>query len=352
MRRPGQPAVVWAELRKGILMKKESFAFRQVSAIAGAMILTIIGPTAAAADDDTVLARVDDIVITRQEFEREVYTAARQTYYHGRPPSGEEFIEFRKSVAENMIDRRLLLREAKRRKLEPDQSLIDAKIASYEERYGETERWQSEGAKMVAALQVRFEEDSLIDALEADTRAVDSPNEEALQQYYVENPQLFTEPARNRVSIILLGVPPSASPDMWREAREDAAGIRQRLDDGASFEELARIHSSDRTASAGGDMGFLHEGTLSAAAEKAIAELAIGETSEPVQVLEGMAIFRLMEQEPSRLRSFDDVKDRAEELWRRDKGEQNWKMLVARLRTESQVRVDKDYLASLPGSVQ
>ena len=67
------------------------------------MILTIIGPTAAAADDDTVLARVDDIVITRQEFEREVYTAARQTYYHGRPPRGEEFIEFRKSVAENMM---------------------------------------------------------------------------------------------------------------------------------------------------------------------------------------------------------------------------------------------------------
>jgi parvulin-like peptidyl-prolyl isomerase len=300
-------------------MKIESFAFQLATLLAGAMILTIIGPTAAAADDDTVLARVDDIVITRQEFEREVYTAARQTYYHGQPPTGAEFVEFRKTVAEDMIDRKLLLREAKRRKLDPDQEMIDAKIASYEARYGDTERWQSEGPTMVAALRARFEADSLIDVLEADVRSV---------------------------------VPPSASPAMWQEAREEAARIRQRLDENEPFDELARTHSSDRTAEAGGDMGYLHEGTLSPSAELAIAELAIDEVSEPVQVLEGMAIFKLTEQQPSRLRSFDDVRERAEELWLRDKGEEEWKTLVAELRSASDIAVDTDYLASLPVSAK
>ena len=97
-------------------------------------------------------------------------------------------------------------------------------------------------------------------------------------------------------------------------------------------------------------MGYLHEGTLSPSAELAIAELAIGEISEPVQVLEGMAIFQLTEQQPSRLRSFGDVKERAEELWLRDKGEEEWNLLVADLRSASDIDVDTDYLASLPGS--
>lgn len=331
-------------------MKRESFAFQLATLLAGAMILSVNGPTAAATEDDAILARVDDIVITRQEFEREVYTAARQTFYHGRPPTGDEFIEFRKSVADDMIDRRLLLREAKRRKLEPDQEKIDVRIASYEARYGETERWQSEGAEMVTVLRERFEKEGLIDALEADVRSVSAPDEDALRRYYDANPDLFTEPARNRVSLILVGVPPSASPAMWQEAREEAARIGQRLDENVPFDELARAHSSDRTAEAGGDMGYLHEGTLSPSAELAIAELAIGEISEPVQVLEGMAIFKLTEQQPSRLRSFDDVKGRAEELWLRDKGEEEWNSLVAELRSDSDVDVDTDYLASLPGS--
>ena len=317
-----------------------------------AAALTISAPAVNAAEEATVFARVDDVVITREEFEREVYSAARQTYYHGRPPSGEEFIEFRKDVADRLIDRQLLLMEARRRNLEPDHQSVDAKIAGYEARYAGTERWQTEGPKMIAALQSRFEEDSLLAALEAEVRSVEEPEPSELREYYDDNADLFTEPARNRVSIILLGVPPSASAAAWGEAREEARRILGRLEDGAAFEELARMHSSDATASAGGDMGYLHAGMLSTNAEQAIAALSIGEVSEPVQVLEGMAIFKLTEQQPERLRSFDDVRDRAGELWLRDKGDQDWEMLVAKLRSVSRVSVDTDYLVSLPDTTQ
>ena len=80
-----------------------------------------------------------------------------------------------------------------------------------------------------------------------------------LREYYDANQDLFTEPARNRVSLILVGVEPSASAATWKAAREEAARVRQRLDEGTAFDELARMHSSDITAAAGGDMGFLHQ---------------------------------------------------------------------------------------------
>jgi parvulin-like peptidyl-prolyl isomerase len=332
-------------------MKSQSFAFQLLPSALMAALVCAWTPLQATAGDE-VFAKVDDVVITRDEFEREVYTAARQTFYHGRAPSGEEFIEFRKDVADQMIDRKLLLLEARRRNLQPDHQSIDAKIAGYEARYGDTERWQSQGPQMVAALRAKFEEDSLIDVLEADVRSAAAPGENELRNFYSANPELFTEPAQNRVRVILLGVPPSADAPVWQAAREEARQILERLGEGASFEALARLHSSDPSAEEGGDMGFMHAGTLSPVAEDAINGLESGEVTEAIKVLEGMAIFQLAERKPEQLHEFADVRERAEELWRRQRGEQQWSDLVAELRSDSQVEVDTDYLASIPGYAQ
>ncbi|HEY5641895.1 MAG TPA: peptidylprolyl isomerase [Woeseiaceae bacterium] len=332
-------------------MKSQSFAFQLLSAVLTAALACAWTPSWAA-EGDEVFARIGEVEITRSEFEREVYSAARQTFYHGQPPSGEEFVEFRREVADRMIDRQLLLLEAKRRELQPDHRSIDAKIANYEARYGDTERWQSEGPKMVAALRARFEADSLVDALEAEVRSVAAPGQEELREFYGANPDLFTEPAQNRVRVILLGVPPSADAAIWQAAREEAQLVMERLSDGDSFEELARQHSSDDSADKGGDMGYLHAGMLSPGAEEAIAQLEVGEFTEPVQVLEGMAIFQLADRRPEQMHEFLDVRDRAEELWKRQRGEQQWSGLVAELRSDSKVDVDTDYLASIPGYAQ
>ena len=91
---------------------------------------------------------------------------------------------------------------------------------------------------------------------------------------------------------------------------------------------------------------------LSPVAEEAIAQLEIGDVTEPVQVLEGMAIFQLTERKLEELQEFTQVRDRAEELWKRQRGEQQWKDLVAELRAETRVNVDTDYLASIPGYAQ
>ena len=332
-------------------MKSQSFAFRLLPSMVMAALVSTWTPLWAT-DADEVFAQIDDVVITRDEFEREVYSSARQTFYHGRPPSAEEFVEFRRDVADRLIDRKLLLLEARRRDLEPDRAGIDARIASYEARYGDTERWQSEGPKMVAALRARFEEDGLIEVLEAEVRTVAAPAPGDLHDFYSANPDLFTEPARNRVRVILLGVPPSAEAPVWQAAREEAGRIMEQLRNGGSFEELARLHSSDHSADDGGDMGYLHSGMLSPVAEEAIAGLATGEITEPIKVLEGMAIFQLTERKPEELQEFTEVRDRAEELWKRQRGEQQWKDLVAELRAETRVNVDTDYLASIPGYAQ
>lgn len=329
-------------------MKRKPFAFRILLVPIAVTAITAPMQPARTANADDVFASIDNIEITRDEFERAVYSAARQTFYHGSPPGGEEFIEFRKDVADKMIVRELLLREARHRKVEPDRASINAQIAVYEDRYGDTERWQTEGPQMVAALQAKFEEDSILESLEADVRSAPMADAAVVRQFYDDNPSLFTEPAQNRVSIILLGVPASATGPVWQAARDEAQLVLERLQEGKSFEELASLHSADASAKSGGDMGYLHQGMLSAAAEEAVNDLAVGEVSGPVQALEGVAIFKLAGQRPATLRAFEEVRERASELWARETGERQWNTLVAELRSASEVRIDTDYLASLP----
>ena len=328
-------------------MKRKSFAFTGIVAALSFFAGAPAVPAETAAADD-VFASVGETTISRAEFEREVYSAARQTYYHGKPPGAEEYIEFRKGVADKLIDRHLLLEEAERRAIEPDTQAIDARIAQYELRYGDTDRWQTEGPAMVAALRERFAQDSLLERLEDDVRQVDMPDTATVRAFYEQNPELFTQPASNRIALILLAVQPSAGAPGWEAAREDAARIVEKLESGADFAELASLHSSDSSADAGGDMGYQHEGALSPDVEVAIAGLEVGGVSEPVRVLEGMAIFKLLDRRPQRLRQFDDVEDRATQLWIRQAGDDHWQALVAELRANADIQVDTDYLVNIP----
>ncbi len=67
------------------------------------------------------------------------------------------------------------------------------------------------------------------------------------------------------------------------EARRKLVSLKERLDNGASFTELARLYSNDLSATKGGDLGWLYQGDTVPEFERAMDELKIGEISQPVQ---------------------------------------------------------------------
>jgi peptidyl-prolyl cis-trans isomerase SurA len=67
------------------------------------------------------------------------------------------------------------------------------------------------------------------------------------------------------------------------EARHKLAGLKERLDNGADFAELARLYSNDLSAAKGGDLGWLYQGDTVPDFERAMDALKIGEVSAPVQ---------------------------------------------------------------------
>jgi len=310
-------------------------------------IMLCFAGSSSAAENIPSLATVDGIEISRERYELAVYEEARQIYYHGAPGSNEDYLAFRRKVANSLVDRTLLLREARNRSVSPDQESVAAKLAVYADRYGDTEQWKSDSEIILAKLRERFEEDSMLDNLESIVRETNAPEESVVRDYYKAHPEKFTEPDRNQVAVILLAVTPTSGEPVWEVARQEAADIIQRIQDGGSFAELAKMHSADPSAENGGDMGYLHAGTLSSEAQAAVDKLAVSDVSEPVTVLEGIAIFQLIDRQEAALKPFEAVRERAAGLWRRDAADEAWAELISELRTGSSIELDEAYLDSL-----
>ncbi|HZV54169.1 MAG TPA: peptidylprolyl isomerase [Rhodocyclaceae bacterium] len=79
------------------------------------------------------------------------------------------------------------------------------------------------------------------------------------------------------------------------EAKHRLVTLKERLDNGGDFAELARLHSNDLSAAKGGDLGWLYQGDTVPDFEKAMDALKIGETSEPVRSPFGWHLIQVLE---------------------------------------------------------
>ncbi|MDO8347719.1 MAG: peptidylprolyl isomerase [Rugosibacter sp.] len=79
------------------------------------------------------------------------------------------------------------------------------------------------------------------------------------------------------------------------EAQHKLVALKERLDNGADFAELARLHSNDLSAAKGGDLGWLYPGDTVPEFEKAMDALKINEVSQPVQSPFGFHLIQVLE---------------------------------------------------------
>jgi parvulin-like peptidyl-prolyl isomerase len=344
----GGPAIQVSAVMKSLSRRITPYvlaAWLALPGVAGAAGAADAAP--APADSQPVFARVGDTAIGFQEYENALAVAARNKFYHGKPPEGEVAL-LQREVGEQVVARVLLLGEARRRGLEPDAAAVQKTLREYEQRYGGSEQWKASRERVLPGLTRRLEEDSLMSRIEKLAREAPAPDDQAVQVYYAGHPDKFTEPEQLRVSAILLRVDPGAAQAAWDKAYEEAIDIVKRLRGGADFATLARIHSGDASAGQGGDMGYLHHGMLPEGPQAVMDKAQPGEISEPVRVLEGIAVLRLEDRKAARLSGFETVRERARELLRRELGEQALKDLVARLKQETPIQVDESRYLPLP----
>lgn len=295
---------------------------------------------AATSPHTAVFARVGDSVISLDEYNARFAAASRGKFYHGKPPEGEIAV-MQREVANQMVERILLLREAQQRKLRADQAEIQKSVQTYEQRYAGSPQWKATKEQALPALIVRLEQDNLLGQIEKTVRGSVKPTAKQVKAYYGANLDKFTEPERLRASVILLKVDPSSPVTAWAKTEEQAKALTKRARAGENFSALSKQYSQDDSAQQGGDLGYLHGGMLPEGGEDVIAKMKVGETSDPFRVLEGIAILRLTDRKAPIRHEFEEVKVRAEELTQRDLGDAAWSAFLAQLKLKTKIQIDQ-----------
>jgi peptidyl-prolyl cis-trans isomerase SurA len=79
------------------------------------------------------------------------------------------------------------------------------------------------------------------------------------------------------------------------EAKQRLTNLKERIENGTSFIELARLQSEDASASRGGDLGWLSPGDTVPEFERAMNSLEPGQVSDPVQSPFGWHLIQVVE---------------------------------------------------------
>ncbi len=161
--------------------------------------------------------------------------------------------------------------------------------------------------------QSRFtvEEEVAVDYVLLDKSAIFSEVEvsdaDVLAQYEIER-SASSASTQRRASHILLEVNDTRTQE---QAREQAAALKTRLDQGEDFAALALEASSDTiSAQSGGDIGYSDGSAFPPELEEALATLEVGQISAPVASEFGVHIVKLTEYDVNEFAPLEEVADR------------------------------------------
>jgi len=330
------------------LANHSALAFGSLRRVVAAVLVALVAlPSAVAAGVEKEVEKassaqvdyfaiVDGEPIALQDYHAALSAGMRKKFYHGNVPD-EKLAAFRDEVGQSLIDRVLFLREASRRKLKPDPAVVAGQLDEYDKRYASKPGWQQHRDEVLAALRAGLSEENVLEQLRVQVQAVPPASELEARRFYQDHPDLFTTPERARLSTIVLKVAPSSPAEIWAAAEAEAQQLVAKLRKGTDFAQLARIHSGDETAASGGDMGYLHKGMLAEPAQRVVDKLEVGQISDPVMLLPGVAVFRLDERVAPKLNPFDAVSARAGDLVWREQSAAAWSAFVDKLRSSAKI---------------
>jgi foldase protein PrsA len=245
------------------------------------------------------IVKVDDVTITKADLDRAMAQAAALA---GIPPEmldGEMKTAFEQPAYEKLIERNLLAKEARARKMWPGDAEVKAKREEMLESLPQGKTLQDVLAA-IGADDKSFEDDlridvalaSLLKALESEVKPVDDAT---VTKIYEENKHVFVVPDTASAAHILVKVDRAAGPEVIAEKKKAAEAIMKEVagKDDATFARVAAEKSDDPSGKArGGDLGTFKKGDLFPEFEAVAFRLKEGELGGPVQTERGFHVIR------------------------------------------------------------
>ncbi len=212
----------------------------------------------------------------------------------------ERLSQKRREVLNLMIERKLLLQEAKAKNISVGDEEVEQ---AWEQMLRNPTGFPPAAAQSKAILREELMARRIRD-IEVRRGIVVVPEE--IRAYFKEQEQRFTSPGTHHIRQILLLPKLDENMDTLKARAEI---LLSQLDEGTSFEKLAELFSDGSESVMGGDLGFVTKDELLAPLGEALDKLSPGEVSPLIETEIGIHILRLEENRPGITEPFEKVKE-------------------------------------------
>ncbi len=247
---------------------------------------------------DTIVAVVEDDVITRRELHTQIATVTQELQQRGAAPPTPDQLE--RQVLERMILVRLQQRAAERSGVVVDDPTLNAALETIARQNNLTLSELRTEIERDGSSFNQFREDIRHELLATRLRqrVIDSQVQVTEQEIEsVLNNLVATGRADQeyRMAQILIALPEGATPAQIDEARRKAEGVLQQLRQGTDFQRLAMLVSEDRQALEGGDLGWRSADQLPTLFADLIPKFQVGQISDLIRSPSGFHIVKLLD---------------------------------------------------------
>jgi peptidyl-prolyl cis-trans isomerase SurA len=253
--------------------------------------LVLAAPAADAQEVQWIAAVVNDEVVSVYDLEQRLKLALASANLED---TVDNRLRFRDRILDRLIDERLQWQEAQRRSITVSEAAIAAEMRLIEQQNGLPEGGLDDVLRangvdksvLTDQLQTQIGWRTLLMSRIRPTIYIGDDEIDAV----IERMRASAGQRESFVLEIFLAVD-----EAGREAAvaRTADGLVARLRDGAPFQAIARQFSQSSTAVAGGTLGWVEEGQLIPKLDTALADLEIGEVSDPIATPAGYYVLKL-----------------------------------------------------------
>ena len=262
-----------------------------------------------------IVARVNGEAINKTDLENAVKGLEGRA---GGPVPADQRDRVYRGVLDDMIGYKLLVQEAKARKVAVPDADVEAQIAKIRSQFQTDAQFQQALASQKMTLEgVRDDarsEMSVEKLVEGEIAAKVAVQPEAINDFYQKNQDKFQQGPRVRASHILISIPQNADVTVKQQAKTKAEGILKDLKAGKDFAAAAKENSQDPgSAPNGGDLGFFEQGQMVPQFDQVAFTLKPGQMSELVETQFGYHIIKVAEKQETRVVPLEEAKEKIEQ---------------------------------------
>jgi peptidyl-prolyl cis-trans isomerase C len=265
-----------------------------------------------------VLARVNGEAVRKVEFDRIV----RNLEIGSGPIPVQRRDEVLRGVLDQLITYTLMSQEAAAKKISVTDVDIDRRIGQMRGQGSDADFKKALEARNMSVEQLRSDarvQLTIEKLMESEVAGIAAATDAEARQYYAANPDRFARGEAVRASHILLRVDAKAPEAVRKETLARTQSILKLARSGKDFAALAKQHSQDGSAAAGGDLGYFERGRMVPAFSQAAFALKPGEISDVVTTEYGYHIITVSERKAAETVPFDQARSQIIDVLSKEK---------------------------------